>query len=80
MDVQGRRFELTMASDVQADGMWLELDEMRGEDRESAAAVFYSDADGTMTFTGYQDGLPLAAIEWLVAEARRRLPHQSDAV
>lgn len=60
--------------------MWLELDELRDDGRESAAAVFYSDVDGTMTFTGYQGELPLAVIEWLVGEARRRLPSQPDAV
>ena len=80
MEVDGRRFEQTLASHVKADGMYLELDEVTTGSRVSAADVFYSDADGTMRFSAYEPDLPLAAIEWLIVEARRRLPLRADAV
>lgn len=67
-------YDFTLASDVGADGMSLELDDVTGGDRETLAAVFHSDVDGSMRFTAYRRDLPLAAVEYLVAEARRRLP------
>lgn len=78
MNVGGRQFELTLASDVQADGLLLELDVIHPDSRETCALVFRSHVDGTTTFTAYQGELPLAAVEWLVGEARRRLKSPPD--
>lgn len=80
MDVYGRQFELTLASDLQADGMHLELDELTSGTRVTVASVFYSDVDGSMSFSGYAPDLPLGAIEWLIEEAQKRLPPSSPAV
>jgi len=35
--------------------------------------VFYSDRDGSMTFTGYCADLPLPLVERLIAHAKKRL-------
>jgi len=67
-----RSFRYQMGSDLQRDGMFLEL--LENEDLDALAEVFYSDMDGSMTFTTYVKDLPLEAIERLIAEGRRRLP------
>ena len=80
MEFDGRQFELTVFSPVKEDGVYLELDELTTENRVSVADVFYSDADGRMTFSAFQRDLPIAAIEWLIARARERLTPRADAV
>ena len=67
----GRHYTVTMASDLKDDGMLLELEDESGA---TVADVFYSDATGAMTFTAWQPNLPLDAAEWLIAEAKVRLP------
>jgi hypothetical protein len=80
MEFDGRQFELTDFSPVREDGTYLELDELTSGNRVTVADVFYSDADGTMTFSAFQRDLPLAAIEWLIARARESLIPPADAV
>jgi hypothetical protein len=63
-----------MGSDVERDGMFLELYE--GADAHSGsplAEYFYSDVDGSMTLTEYERGVPAAALAWLQSEGARRL-------
>jgi hypothetical protein len=66
------RYETVMASDVDRDGMYLELWE-RSPPRELALWAFYSDADGSFEFGRYRDDVPPEQ------EARRRLPPMTDA-
>jgi len=69
----GRDFTVVMASDVlHRDGMGLELHD--ASTNEIAAEVFYSDASGDMTAWTAQAGVPADALEYLIAEARKRLP------
>ena len=72
--ILGQSYWVTVGSDIQRDGMYLEV-----EDGEKAvlAEVFYSDRDDSMTFTGYRAGLPLPLIEWLIAHAKERLTPMS---
>jgi hypothetical protein len=51
-----------------------ELDDISGERRDTVADVVYLDADESFTLTLFQADVPKAAVEWLKAEARRRLP------
>jgi hypothetical protein len=74
MKLGDREFQLTLASDVSADSMRLELDDVTSGRRETVADVRLDDANGSMTFSAYQRELPLEAVEHLIAEARRRLP------
>ena len=60
-----------MAGDLVRDGMVLELVAVSGG---VVADVFYSDTTGEMTLSGYQRYLPQAAVEWLIAHAKVRLP------
>ena len=63
-----------MGSDVaDRDGMYLELNDGSMETMP-LGEVFYSDIDGSMTATTYGNDLPLDAVEWMIAEAKRRLP------
>ena len=80
MTLEGRRYSTTMGSDVQRDGMYLELEDITPRGRGIVAEWFYSDVDGTMTFTAYRRNLPGAVLEWFQSEASRRLPPRADAV
>ena len=67
-------FELTMGSDVQRDGMFLELSDGVIE-HAPLAEVFYDDLNGQMTLATFDNAsVPLEVVEWLILEARRRLP------
>ena len=67
-------YELVMGSDVaDRDGMYLELNDGSTE-TQPLGEVFYSDLDGSMTVTTYGNDVPLDAAEWMINEAKRRLP------
>jgi hypothetical protein len=68
---EGHAYETQMASDLIRDGMTLELLDGSGD---VVADVIYSDATGEMRFSAYRRDLPLAAVEWLIACAKVRLP------
>jgi hypothetical protein len=70
IEILGRRYEVRRGSDVERDGMYLEI----ADDANARLAdVFYSDQDNSMTFTAYRADLPLPVVEWLIAQARLRL-------
>ena len=64
-------------SDVQRDGMYLEL--IEHQTGNAVAEVFYSDASGSMSISVFQPEIPLEAIERLIERARHELP-PSDAI
>ena len=66
-------YRLMLASSVgERSGIALEL--TRDEGGEPVAEVFEDDDTGMRTFTAFSDQpVPLAAIEWLLTEARARL-------
>jgi hypothetical protein len=67
-------YELVMGSDVaDRDGMYLELNDGSMETMP-LGEVFYSDIDGSMTASTFGNSLPLDAVEWMITEAKRRLP------
>ena len=68
--IAGRQYKVVVASDVSdRDGMCLELYDAE----EQILEVFYSDADGAMTFSVYRQDLPLPVVEWAIAEGKARL-------
>jgi hypothetical protein len=67
-----RRYSFLLGSDIQRDGVYLELVEV--ETDEAVAEVFYSDATGEFTMSIFRDSIPLEAVEELIASARKRLP------
>ena len=75
MRIEDREYSLLMGSDVERDGLYLEL--YAGAEPYSGsplAEYFYSDVDGSMTLTEYAPGVPAAALAWLQSEGVRRLP------
>jgi hypothetical protein len=74
MKIDGREYSVLMGSDVDRDGLFLELyagaDPYQGS---PLAECFYSDGDGSMSFTEYVSGVPTAALAWFRQEGARRL-------
>lgn len=65
-------YRTVCGSDVQRDGMYLELiDESTGDE---VAEVFYSDATHKMTVSVFQQELPLHVVELLIDRAKQDLP------
>jgi len=80
MNVGDRVFEWVRGSDVDRDGMFLELWEILGHDRDGPLAeVFHADATGAMTFTGNVPDIPVEAVAWLLERARELLPLVPEA-
>ena len=76
VEVAGRNYELVCGSDIDRDGMFLEAWQ---DVKTLVLEAFFSDADGSFTFTAHQEGLPFGLVELFVAEARRRLPPVTEA-
>jgi hypothetical protein len=74
MMIQGREYSLIMGSDLERDGMFLELYEGTQPNGSPQAEYFYSDADGSFSLTVYDGAVPEPALEWLRNEGARRLP------
>lgn len=67
---QGKRYKLVRGSDVQRDGMYLELWDAKKEG-EQLFEAFYSDETGEMMFASFAKGdVPLEVIEEFVRQAR----------
>lgn len=73
MEFDGRKFTSVRGSDVQRDGMFIEVSEQVGSSEHVVLEVFYSDEDNRMTFTAFQKDLPFELIEQIVQTARARL-------
>ncbi len=78
IETDARRFWLNRGSDVQRDGMYLELED--ADNQSTVAEVFYSDQTGRMTFTAFEENLPLAAIEELIEQAKQLLPPSTSSL
>jgi hypothetical protein len=72
IEVGVRRFGLIRGSDLQRDGMYLELSESGAG--KAVAEVFYSDETGRMRFSAYEEDIPLEAIELLIERSKQLLP------
>jgi hypothetical protein len=79
MKIGDREYESTLTTDLATDSMLLELDDLSGGVRQTVADVRFDDGSGVMTFTAYRHELPIEAVEYLIAEARRRLAPARDA-
>ena len=63
---QGRQYATMRASDLERDGMGLEL----RTDGKTVAEVFFSDASGDFTVSIFSESLPMAVVELLITEAK----------
>ncbi|OJF96453.1 hypothetical protein [Pararhizobium antarcticum] len=73
MEFGGRKFESVRGSDVERDGMYIEVSEKIGNQQRVMLEVFYSDEDNRMTFTAFEKDLPFELIEQVAQTARERL-------
>ena len=73
VEIEGRVFTQIVGSDLERDGMYIEL----AEGGVVVAEIFYSDVTHMMSLTTFTADVPLEEIEHLIAEAKVRL--QSDA-
>jgi len=72
MDELSSGYRTVCGSDVQRDGMYLELiDESTGDE---VAEVFYSDTTHEMTISVFKPELPLRVVELLIERAKHDLP------
>ena len=69
IEFQGHFYSTIRTSDLQRDGMGLEL----RRDSRLVAEVFFSDASGEFTISLFEQSIPLPVIEQLIAEARTDL-------
>jgi hypothetical protein len=69
-----RSYELVRGSDVERDGFALELWDVTGGADDQVLEAFYSDSDGSMTFSAYREDLALDVVEWFTRKARELLP------
>ncbi|MDX8539293.1 MULTISPECIES: hypothetical protein [Mesorhizobium] len=76
IELAGRNYEATIGSDVQRDGMYLELADQY---EHIVGEIFFSDVDGKMTLTLSQPDVPLEVVEWMIATAKVRLPPTDPA-
>jgi hypothetical protein len=72
--IQGREYSLILGSDVDRDGMYLELYAGSNANGSPLADYFYSDQDGSFSLTVYAPSVPADALAWLRSEGDRRLP------
>jgi hypothetical protein len=72
----GTKYSIIRGSDVDRDGMYLELSET--ESKKVIAEVFYSDRTHDFSITCFQEDIPLNLIESLIQDAKRLLPPVSE--
>lgn len=71
LSVGNRIFEFVRGSDLNRDGMYLEMSERGG--KAGIAEVFYSDETRAFVLNTFGNDIPLEAIEWIAANARSTL-------
>ena len=70
-ELEGRKYEIIFGSDVQRDGVYLELSDRTGETVEVIAEVFYYDEIGKVVFNCFREEIPYQLIKWLMDEAAK---------
>jgi hypothetical protein len=70
-------YRTVRGSDVQRDGMYLEL--IEDSTGDEVAEIFYSDATHKMTVSVFQSELPLDVIELFIERAKHDLPPTNAA-
>lgn len=68
---EGRRYEVIFGSDVQRNGVYLELSDRTDAVIEILAEVIFYDEVGKVVFNTYKEGIPFQLIHWLVESATK---------
>ena len=72
--IDGTDYITVRGSDVDRDGMTLEIFAAAGTRSEALAEVFYSDATGAFVTEVFAADLSPRVVQWLESEARSQLP------
>jgi hypothetical protein len=80
MIINGRNYSLIMGSDLERNGMFLELYDAIEPNGDPIAECFYSDIDDALSVTTYADSISNEVLAWLRSEGARRLPPSARAV
>jgi len=75
IEFQGHNYSTIRASDLQRDGMGLELK----RDGRVVAEVFCFDTTGEFTISLFEQAIPLEIVERLISEAPESLPSRPEA-
>lgn len=67
----GRKYEIIFGTDVQRDGVYLELSDRTDDPIEVLATVFYYDELGKVVFSAPKVEIPFTLIQWLMAEVSK---------
>jgi len=70
---KGVRYTTLVASDIERDGMGLELHRHAQNQDVAIAEIFLSDKNGSWTLNTFDSDVPLELIEQLISEAKTRL-------
>lgn len=70
----GRRYDMYVQSDIQRDGISLELMDETDSSHILVLEVFYADVDAKLTLSAYREDIPLELVENVIAKAKLRLP------
>ena len=74
VNYKGNQYEIIFGSDVDRDGVYLELNTVNSGKEETLLYAFWSDNIEGFTFSALKEELPFELVEMFVGEARRRLP------
>ncbi|WP_163836719.1 hypothetical protein [Spartinivicinus ruber] len=70
-EFEGRKYEIIFGSDVQRDGVYLELSDRTEKEIEVIAEVFHYDELGKVVFSCYKENVPFQLIKWLMDEVAK---------
>lgn len=69
-----RQFTTVIGSDLDRDGMYLEVSEEKNGEPVVVLEIFYSDKSDKMTLSAFATDMPIELIDWATAMAKTRLP------
>jgi len=75
IEIDGTSFSVMIGSDVDDDGMYVEVANEAGE---LLLVIFYDDRTAEMSLKAYRSALPLALVERAISIAKIRLPPMSQ--
>jgi len=77
-ELNGIEYVYTIGSDIDRDGMYLEVAEKPG-DKNALFEIFYSDLTHKMTLNVVKYDIPTELLEWAISIAKQRLPATSSS-
>jgi hypothetical protein len=70
---QNRKFDIVIGSDLQRDGMYCELLEVKQSKKVYLGEIFFSDIDQSFLSSFNDINIPLDILEWFINTSKKRL-------